>query len=122
MTSANERHARTLEAIQAQRASFAPTVIPASTSVVEEDYGLPEAEPTPEPTPAAEESEEEEMAVAVSDDVGSTTDNVELESVAAFIASYAGEQEAAAKANRLPTKPSEPPFLVPRGMSVVRMS
>ncbi|CAB1118907.1 unnamed protein product [Ectocarpus sp. CCAP 1310/34] len=90
MASANKRYARTVEAIQAQRASFAPTVIPPSTLVVDEDDGLPEAESTPAPTPGAEESEKEEMAAAASDDVGSTTENVKLESVAAFIASYAG--------------------------------
>lgn len=45
-------------------------------------------------------------------------DNSELEKVSAFISSYAGEQDAAAKASGASTEPPKPPFFVPRGTIV----
>eukprot|EP00903_Cladosiphon_okamuranus_P006783 g6611.t1 len=108
---ANKRHARTLEDIQAQRRPTAsPTEVALATPAAEEEKaGSPVAEAEPE-------VEVDPSAGRVDGSSGSS--NAELEKVAAFIASYAGEQEAAPAASRAPTKPPEPPFLVPRGVSV----
>ncbi|CAM9236533.1 unnamed protein product [Laminaria digitata] len=90
-----KRHALTLGAMQAQRASG----ISGSPSGDERLTGA-----------------EAQKGVAV--DGGTGRDNSEFEKVSAFISSYAGEQDAAAKASGAAVEPPKPPFFVPRGTIV----
>eukprot|EP00752_Nemacystus_decipiens_P004630 g4225.t1 len=104
----------TAEEADAESPSTPTAAAPATATAAEEYEAEPheaeDAGPEAEVAPAAG-----GVDVAVS---SSSSSNAELEKVAAFIASYAGEQEAASMAPLTPTKPPETPFLVPRGISV----
>ncbi|CAM9904864.1 unnamed protein product [Scytosiphon promiscuus] len=139
---ANQRHAKTLEAMQAQRGSSTPPVVPIAAPAREsEDVARAAAATPPSPPPASttppgsppalaataktapakigsDEEADPAPAASARDGDGGGSDsakNMELEKVAAIIT---GEQEAAAKSSCAPTTPPESLFAVPRGVSV----